>query len=113
MTMYPSSGAAAVPQQAAGQVANGSTTLPRSHHQRTGKLAISMLSMSSFCFVPQKSFNKRKQVACMQAADILIDSFQCKITKVSRYIQIVLWFKIVQVLGFTYCRSTPSGSQVL
>lgn len=38
MTMFPSSLSGAVPQQATGQVAqNGSTTLPRSHHQRTGR----------------------------------------------------------------------------
>ncbi|XP_004932502.1 ras-related protein Rab-40C [Bombyx mandarina] len=39
MTMFPASGSAAVPQQTInGQVVqNGSTTLPRSHHQRTGR----------------------------------------------------------------------------
>ncbi|XP_059047102.1 ras-related protein Rab-40C [Achroia grisella] len=38
MTMYPMSGMVAAPQQATNQVAqNGSTTLPRSHHQRTGR----------------------------------------------------------------------------
>lgn len=38
MTMYPSSGMVTTPQQETSQTAqNGSTTLPRSHHQRTGR----------------------------------------------------------------------------
>lgn len=38
MTMYPSSGMVATPQQGTSPITqNGSTTLPRSHHQRTGK----------------------------------------------------------------------------